>query len=200
MPQDQQPPMWSPDDPEAVRQRSQAPYAPYQPGYTAYQPPPAPRKKHTARNVLLSIVGGFGALIVVSAVVSAGKPSASSPAAATTVTATHPAAASSAQAVAAQVTYACTGSAPDGIDITYGPEGSSYGATSLPFSKTMSLDASAGYFDITAQLSGSGSVSCTATVQASDGTRTVASAAAQGGYNLANAEVCSDFSGGWQKC
>lgn len=213
MTQDQQPQMWSPDDQESARQRSQAPYAPYDPQRAQWTPPQTP-KKHRARNVLLSILGGFAVLIVVSAIASAGKSSGSSPVAAATTsaassaakTASHaaapaaPAAPSSAQPVAAQVTYACTGNAPDGIDITYGPSGSDYSATSLPFTKTAALDDSAGYYVTTAQLSGSGSVTCTTTVQASDGTQTVSTASAQGGYNIANAEVCGDFTGGWQKC
>lgn len=102
--------------------------------------------------------------------------------------------------VAEHVTYACTGSAPDGVDITYGPAGSQYEASSLPFSKTVVLDDSAEYYDTQGQLQGSGSVTCTTTVQTSDGTRVVNSGTAQGGYNIADAEICSTFDGGWDKC
>jgi hypothetical protein len=103
-----------------------------------------------------------------------------------------------------QVTYACTGHAPDGVDITYGPNGSNLGASSLPFSKTTGYDASAQYYVTTAQLSGSGQVTCTTTVQTDngDGTAHVVqnSGTASGGYNIASAQVCSSFTGGWEKC
>lgn len=102
--------------------------------------------------------------------------------------------------VAAQVTFSCTGSAPDGLSITYGPNGSSYSASSLPFTKTMPLDSSAQYYVTTAQLSGSGSVTCTTVIQASDGSQWTNSGTAQGGYNIASAEICGTYSGGWQKC
>lgn len=97
------------------------------------------------------------------------------------------------------VTYACTGSAPSGVQITYGPAGSQFSADSLPFSETDSLDASAQFYVTTAQLQGSGSVSCTTTVQPGGGGVVVAGGSASGGYNIASAQVCSS-SDGWEKC
>lgn len=111
---------------------------------------------------------------------------------------------SAAPAAPQQVTYSCTGSAPDGVDITYGPVGSNHSASHLPFTHTDSLDASAQYYVTTAQLSGSGSVSCTTTVQTdnADGSanQVTKTASADGGYNIASAQVCSTFNGGWQAC
>jgi hypothetical protein len=104
------------------------------------------------------------------------------------------------------VSYSCTGSAPSGIDITYGPEGSSYGASRLPFRKILPLNANAQYVVTTAQLHGSGSVTCTTTVNwtATDAASTPQSAtnsgSASGGYNIASAQVCGNYSGGWQPC
>lgn len=102
------------------------------------------------------------------------------------------------------VKYACTGSAPDGLDITYGPEGSNLGASSLPFSTTAAYDSGAQYYVTTAQLSGSGHVTCTTTVQTDNGDGTadvvVNTGSASGGYNIASAQVCSSFTGGWEKC
>jgi hypothetical protein len=72
-------------------------------------------------------------------------------------------------------------------------------ASSLPFTKTVPLDSNAQYYNVTAQLSGAGQVSCT-TVVDWDGQSVTQSGQASGGYNLAAAEVCSDFSGGWQTC
>jgi hypothetical protein len=190
------------------------------PDYTRapYQPPQAP-KKHTARKIILGLVCGTFAIIVVSAVASGGNtpsttsapptatatiPTPSAPASAT-YTAPTPAAPAPAAppattpAAVAQVTFACTGNAPDGIDITYGPEGTDDSADSLPFTKTMPLDPDAQYYNVTAQLSGSGHVSCT-TVVDWDGQPVTQSGSASGGYNIASAEMCSDFTGGWEKC
>lgn len=103
-----------------------------------------------------------------------------------------------------QVTYSCTGSAPDGVNITYGPNGSNHSATSLPFHHTEPLTSGAEYYVTTAQLQGSGSVSCTTTVQTDnfDGTAddVTNTGSADGGYNIASAQVCSDFSTGWTRC
>jgi len=100
-----------------------------------------------------------------------------------------------------QVTYSCTGHGA--VDITYGPNGSQHSAHSLPFTHTDALDASAQYFVTTAQLQGGGSVSCTTSVQTDDllGYAQVVSnsGSADGGYNIASAQVCSGADG-WDKC
>jgi hypothetical protein len=102
------------------------------------------------------------------------------------------------------VTYSCTGHAYDGVDITYGPEGSSFSADRLPFSKILALDSNAQYFDTQAQLQGGGSVSCSTVVDYDDGLGDAQSASnsgsASGGYNIADAEVCSDYTGDWEAC
>src|SRR5579884_100182 len=101
-----------------------------------------------------------------------------------------------------QVTYACTGHG--GVNITYGPNGSQHSASSLPFSHTDPLTQGALYYVTSAQLQGGGSVSCTTTVQIDDlggfADQTSNSASADGGYNIASAQVCSDPTGGWTKC
>jgi hypothetical protein len=90
------------------------------------------------------------------------------------------------------VTYRCTGSAPAGIDISYGPSTGGSEAASLPFTAHERLTASARYYSITAQLAGSGHVSCTITL--TDAGRTVsASGTARGGYNSARPQLCSGF-------
>lgn len=100
-----------------------------------------------------------------------------------------------------QVTYACTGHGS--VDITYGPNGSQHTASHLPFKHTDVLIAGAQYYATTAQLQGSGSVSCATTVQTDDllgYAQTVSnSASADGGYNIATAQVCSGVDG-WEKC
>jgi hypothetical protein len=111
--------------------------------------------------------------------------------------------ASTAPAVPEQVTYSCTGSAPDGVDITYGPDGSDHSASRLPFTHTDPLSQGAQYYVTTAQLQGGGNVSCSTVVQTDnlDGTadQVRKDASADGGYNIATAQVCSSFTG-WDPC
>jgi hypothetical protein len=103
-----------------------------------------------------------------------------------------------------QVTYACTGHAPGGVRITYGPNGSQHSAGRLPFTHTDPLAAGAEYYVTVAQLQGGGSVSCTTTVQTDDldgsAQEVATTGSADGGYNLASAQVCSSFTGAWEKC
>ena len=179
-------------------------YIPPQPGQ--------PKKKSKGCGCL---AGAAVLIVIVAAIaVAAGGGSNNAASSGTTVTDTGTAAAApldtsvaapadttqAAPTVAAQVTYACTGSAPDGVDVTYGPSGSQYSASKLPFSKTVPLDASAQYYVTEAQLSGSGQVTCTTTIQRSDGSQVVNTATASGGFNIATAEVCGTFDGGWDKC
>lgn len=190
------------------------------PQYQPY-PPQKPKKRSTLGPVLLGTVVGIFVLIVIVAVASrggstgggnvaasqttaAGTPStaAAAPAqpAAPPSSAAAPVQAAAPAGPSSQVKYSCTGSAPDGVDITYGTESSNSSASKLPFSRTVPLDSSAQYYDVTAQLSGSGTVSCTTTVWASDGTVTTKSGMANGGYNIASSEVCSTFDGSWDAC
>ena len=106
--------------------------------------------------------------------------------------------------VVQNVVYSCTGSAPDGLSITYGAEGSNSTASSLPFSETDALASSTQYYNVSAQLDGAGSVTCTTTVNWNDGlngNETVSqTGTASGSYNIASAEVCSNYEQGWQAC
>jgi hypothetical protein len=100
--------------------------------------------------------------------------------------------------------FACTGSTPDGVDITYGTDSSNLnGASSVPWAANLPLGTNVEYFNVTAQLQGDGSVTCTTTVVYKQGgsTHTVTkSGSADGGYNIASAEICSSFTGGWEAC
>lgn len=100
-----------------------------------------------------------------------------------------------------QVTYSCTGHG--GVQITYGPNGSEHSAYSLPFHHTDPLTQGAQYYVTIAQLQGGGSVSCTTTVQTDDllgyAQAVDNTGSADGGYNIATAQVCSGVSG-WEKC
>ena len=183
-------------------------------------PPPGPQPPRK-RHVLRWIAGGavaLLALIIGLSVAFSGKntdnsassspkttaaPVAAAPAKAASpiVSSTSPSASPS---FAQTVTFSCTGSAPDGVDITYGPSGSNYSASALPFSKTMSLDTSTLYYDTSAQLQGSGTVTCQTVVKYLDNSgnpkTATASATAQVGYNLADAEMCPGLVNDWESC
>ena len=100
------------------------------------------------------------------------------------------------------VVFRCSGSAPAGIDITYGAEGSNIGAARLPLAVTVPYNSGAQYYAVTAQLQGAGSVTCTTTVNWNDGQNETVTqtGTAAGGYNIASAEVCSEYDGSWQDC
>ncbi|WP_247195721.1 hypothetical protein [Streptomyces sp. GESEQ-35] len=84
------------------------------------------------------------------------------------------------------------GSAPSGLDITYGSDGTNLAGKGLPMEKTLTVDEDALYYQVTAQLLGGGDVKCSVTI---DGE--TKSGRAQGGYNICSAQLNSDFSGGF---
>lgn len=86
------------------------------------------------------------------------------------------------------VTYVVTGSY---ARVTYGPTGSEDQGT-VPMSVTQSLG-SPRYYVISAQLQGSGSVSCQIKVAGV----TISSASASGGYNIADCGINHDATGSW---
>jgi len=101
-----------------------------------------------------------------------------------------------------EVVFACTGDAP-GVTISYGSDSTNDSAAASPFSATLPLSSSSQYYDLTAQLGGSGSINCSVTVHWNQGGHSYAArkvGSASGGYNIADPQVCSDFSGGWQAC
>ncbi|WTP61470.1 hypothetical protein OHU07_34215 [Streptomyces phaeochromogenes] len=84
------------------------------------------------------------------------------------------------------------GSAPSGVDITYGNDGTNLQGKGLPMEKTLTVDEDALYYQVTAQLMGGGDIQCSITI---DGK--TKSGRAQGGYNICSAQLNSDFSGGF---
>jgi hypothetical protein len=101
------------------------------------------------------------------------------------------AAAPASSAAAAQtVTYGVSGSP---TDVTYGPAGSN-AQGSVPMDVTKPLGTPI-YVAITAQLQGSGTVTCKIKV---DG-KVISQSTASGGYNIAQCEISQDpLSGQWQ--
>ncbi|MER5833722.1 hypothetical protein ABT116_23390 [Streptomyces sp. NPDC002130] len=84
------------------------------------------------------------------------------------------------------------GSAPSGVDITYGNDGTNLQGKGLPMKKTLTVKDDALYYQVTAQLLGGGDIQCSITI---DGK--TKSGRAQGDYNICSAQLNSDFSGGF---
>lgn len=107
---------------------------------------------------------------------------------------------SSTPASPTKVEFIVSGSAPDGIDITYGPSGSNFeGPSTLDGTATMSVpfDGTADYYAIDAQLQGSGSITCKIVVTGpGDNPLTVSSGAASGSYNICSAQAAPEDSSG----
>lgn len=161
--------------------------------------PPAPPRKSPAKGCLGIGCGGLLAAVVLVAVIVAvtgGKTAnttatSNAPAAAAPAT-TSPAAPSAKPTKAAPqtVTYVLTGS---DADVQYGPAGSS-AQGKVPMTVTSTLGSPA-YYSISAQLNGSGNVTCKIEV---DG-RIISQASASGGYNIADCEIVQDpFSDKWE--
>ncbi|MFJ9347893.1 hypothetical protein [Streptomyces sp. NPDC101237] len=97
------------------------------------------------------------------------------------------------------VVFKVWGTAPagalGGLDITYGSDSDTRKGTfenggfeaELPFVK------GAMYYTLNAQLQGSGDINCSVTVAGK-----TKSAHASGGYNICDAQLTSDFTGGWR--
>ncbi|MEU1277292.1 hypothetical protein [Streptomyces sp. NPDC005805] len=84
------------------------------------------------------------------------------------------------------------GSAPAGVDITYGNDGTNLQGTRLPMEKTLTVKDDALYYQVTAQLQGGGDIHCSITIDGKTKT-----GQAQGGYNICSAQLNSDFTGGF---
>ncbi|MEU9407549.1 hypothetical protein AB0E08_17970 [Streptomyces sp. NPDC048281] len=97
------------------------------------------------------------------------------------------------------VVFKVWGTAPAGVlgglDITYGSDSDTrQGAfRNGRFEATLPQNKGAMYFTLNAQLQGSGDINCSVTV---DGQ--TKSGHASGGYNICDAQLTSDFTGGWQ--
>ena len=102
-----------------------------------------------------------------------------------------PSASKSSNSGAAVAVFTVTGSAPGGVDITYGSDGTNLQGR-LPLDTTLAINKNALYYQVTAQLQGGGNISCSVTI--GDQTRT---GHATGGYNICSAQLNGDFNGGW---
>lgn len=93
---------------------------------------------------------------------------------------------------AKQVEFIVTGTAPGGVDITYGDDGSNYQGH-LGMDATLPVHSKALFYQVTAQLQGGGHVTCKVIIG-----NAVKVAHASGGYNICSAQLNSDpINGGW---
>jgi hypothetical protein len=150
--------------------------------------------------VFLGLAAAFVLLIVIVVAASSNSSSSGSPSAVTSPSSASSSTAPAAHAAAAKpsptkpaaqtVTYSVTGSA---ADVTYGPSGSDFQG-SVPMTKTETLDSNASYYAITAQLQGSGEVSCSIEVNG----KVIDHATAEGDYNIADCEITQGLFGKWE--
>ncbi|MFF4059914.1 hypothetical protein ACFYZ8_29205 [Streptomyces sp. NPDC001668] len=192
------------------------------PGFGPPPMPPAPRPGWARKRVLIPVAAGILLLGVGIGAAGdggggGGKKAAAEPAPTVTVTATARVDAAAKPAPTVTVTRTATakaaakaeadtadnapsgkavfkvwGSAPAGVDITYGSDGTNLQGKGLPMEKTLTVDGDALYYQVSAQLMGGGDVQCSVTI---DGE--TKKGRAQGGYNICSAQLNSDFSGGF---
>lgn len=98
------------------------------------------------------------------------------------------------QAKPAKVKFVVKGQAAQGVDITYGSDADSRdGSNRVPWSATLRADDSVAYYDVTAQLNGSGDITCAIYV----GGKLIRRGHAAGSYNICEAQVSPGLTGGW---
>ena len=183
---------------------------PTQPGWGAAPQPP---KKRSVGKVLgfgcLGIIGLFVAIIVIAAVASngGGYSKNSSSGTSNTASASHNTSKTGGNAKAGgakddkapkTVVFKVWGTAPAGdlgpLDITYGSDSDTRKGTfkNGQFTATLPLNDKAMFYNVTAQLQGSGDINCSVTV---DGK--TKQGHASGGYNICDAQLSEDLFGGW---
>ncbi|MEU6347880.1 hypothetical protein ABZ896_00945 [Streptomyces sp. NPDC047072] len=195
---------------------NQQQYPPQQPfGQAPFSPPP-PKKVGAGKVVglgCLGLVGLFVLIALVGAVVGGGAGSSKGAKAGGSVSKGDKAADASAAAASGGngeegdgknkagkkvVVFKVWGTAPAGalgpLDITYGSDSDSRDGAfkNGEFEATLPVDDEAVYFNVTAQLQGSGDIHCSVTV----GGKTK-KAHASGDYNICSAQLSSGLLGGW---
>lgn len=184
---------------------NQPPYPPQQPyGQPPFQPQP-PKKRSVGKVVglgCLGIVGLFVVIVIAGAVIGGGAgnskntaPAGKSPDKAATDTKKDD---TKKDDTDGKVVFKVWGTAPagalGGLDIGYGSDSDTRKGTFKDgrFEATLTLDKDAMYYNVNAQLQGSGDINCSVTV---DGK--TKKGHASGGYNICDAQLSSNFTGGW---
>ncbi|MER7923644.1 hypothetical protein ABTY96_11000 [Streptomyces sp. NPDC096057] len=199
---------------------NQPPYPPQQPGWGNGQPPygqppfqPEPPKKRSVGKVVglgcLGIIGLFVVIGIAVAAIGGGSKndssgSGNSKSAAPTGKSSDKAGAGTGKndttkdGTDGKVVFKVWGTAPadalGGLDIGYGSDSDTRKGTFKDgkFEATLTLHKDAMYYQVNAQLQGSGDINCSVTV---DGK--TKKGHASGGYNICNAQLSSNFTGGW---
>ncbi|WP_416964867.1 hypothetical protein [Streptomyces sp. Agncl-13] len=200
---------------------NQPPYPPQQPGWGNGQQPygqppfqPQPPKKRSVGKIVglgcLGVIGLFVVIVIAVAAIGGGGSSNDSSGSGDSKSAA-PAGESSDKAAAdpkkndtmkdatdGKVVFKVWGTAPagalGGLDIGYGSDSDTRKGTfeDGKFEATLTLDKKALYFNVHAQLQGSGDINCSVTA---DGK--TKKGHASGGYNICTAQLSSNFTGGW---
>lgn len=184
---------------------------PQQPGWGT--PPPQPPKKTSPGKVIGIIAAAVAAVIVIGTIASNSSTDPSSDTASTDNAKPSPTAskddkpgaaaeptkaATSPAKEAKVVTFKVWGNAPAGtlgpLDINYGSDSDSRAGQfkNGKFEATLPLDDDALFYNVMAQLQGSGDIRCSVTV---DGK--TKKGHASGDYNICDAQLSADFLGGW---
>ncbi len=177
---------------------SQPPYPPQQPyGQPPFQPQP-PKKRSVGKVVGLGCLGIVGLFVVIAAAVIGGGSSNSKSTAPAGKSPDKAAAGTKKDGTDGKVVFKVWGTAPagalGGLDIGYGSDSDTRKGTFKDgrFEATLALDKDAMYYNVNAQLQGSEDINCSVTV---DGK--TKKGHASGGYNICNAQLSSNFTGGW---
>jgi hypothetical protein len=204
--QQPQHPGWAgPQQPYGQAPHGQQPY-----GQPPFQPQPPKKGPGAGKVVGLGCLGLVGVAVVLgiaaAAVSGSGSNDSSSSASKSTSTTTPGnktaagAKGDSKKASAPKtVVFKVWGTAPagalGGLDINYGSDSDTRKGVFKDgkFEATLPLKKGAMYYTLNAQLQGSGDINCSVTV---DGQ--TKSGHASGGYNICDAQLSSDFTGGWQ--
>ncbi len=213
-----------PQQPQWGQQPQQQQYPQQQPGWGGPQQPgwgapPPPPKKTSAGKIIGLIVAGFLVVGVIGAVVGGGSDDSSSDVStaatdnskvkdvvpdaekeepADAKTSDKPKADAPKKETKPTVVFKVWGTAPAGalgpLDITYGSDTDTRKGSfkNGKFEATLSLNEDALYYTVMAQLQGSGDINCSVTVGGE-----TKKAHAAGGYNICNAQLSSDFFGGF---
>jgi hypothetical protein len=185
---------------------NQPPYPPQQPYGQPPFPPQPPKKRSVGKIVglgCLGIVGLFVIIAALAAVIGGGgsdKDSGKSPDKAVADTKKNDTKKDDTKKDAPddKVVFKVWGTAPagalGGLDIGYGSDSDTRKGTFRDgrFEATLTLDKDALYYNVHAQLQGSGDINCSVTA---DGK--TKKGHASGGYNICTAQLSSNFTGGW---
>lgn len=91
-----------------------------------------------------------------------------------------------------KVRFLVEGDAPQGVDITYGSDSDNRQGNGMPFAATLPAHSDAMYYAVTAQLNGSGDITCTVQIG-----KHVKMGHASGSYNICSAQLNAGPFGGW---